>query len=157
MTAGPWRPISLHTYDTHILDIDVRSKVSSSLENVQVSVDFTLSHRVPCTSSIHLLRPDGSQVIGETDVNTASGHARADLVLSAGTAELWYPVGYGKQPIYTVEIRVAGPVRLFYRSFRQRFFTTCWQRTANCLIAEGKRLHFDGPRWCRRNFSIRRD
>lgn len=154
MTAGPWRPISLHTYQTHILDIDVRSKVSTSLQDVQVAVDFTLSHRIPCTSSIHLLRPDGSQVIGETDVNTASGHARADLGLHGGAAELWYPVGYGEQPIYTVEVRVVDPVRLPI-SMARTFSDTNRHRKESCSTAGGKRSHSEGRKSCRINWLTR--
>ncbi|EIN10923.1 glycoside hydrolase family 2 protein [Punctularia strigosozonata HHB-11173 SS5] len=106
MTTGPWRPIFLHTYETRIDDLDIRSKVSPSLD-VFLSVDCTLSHDVACTSSVALVDASGNRVIGGSNLTVKNGYARAEFSLSAGTVDLWYPVGYGKQPIYTVEVQIA--------------------------------------------------
>jgi beta-mannosidase len=112
MTIGPWRPISLHTYQTRIDDLYIRSKVGPSLDS-SLSVDFTLLHEATCTSSVALLDADGNRVIDGSNLTITNGRARAEFSFSAGTIDLWYPVGYGKQPLYTVEIQVADQVRYF--------------------------------------------
>lgn len=110
MTVGPWRPISLNTYSTKISDIDIRSKVSERLD-VNLTVDFSLSDKSPCLASVVLKNPQGDQIALESEMKTTFGHSRAEFGFSAGTLDLWYPVGYGKQPIYTVEISLLNEVK----------------------------------------------
>jgi beta-mannosidase len=104
MTVGPWRPINLHIYDTKILDIDVRSMVSESLD-VNITVDFTLSALTPGAASITLRDRNGVYVAEGSNIKADSGHFRSEFSFSAGSLELWYPVGYGKQPMYTVGVK----------------------------------------------------
>ncbi|KAI0952282.1 hypothetical protein AcV7_008145 [Taiwanofungus camphoratus] len=106
MTAGPWKPISLETYEARITDIDIRSKVSEDL-SANLDVNFTLSRDDRSIASVTLKGPDGSMVIGQSSIKISNSNARAQFKLSPGAYELWYPVGYGKQPVYTVEIEVA--------------------------------------------------
>lgn len=109
MTAGPWKPISLETYEARITDIDIRSKVSEDL-SANLDVNFTLSRDDRSIASVTLKGPDGSMVIGQSSIKISNSNARAQFKLSPGAYELWYPVGYGKQPVYTVEIEVADQV-----------------------------------------------
>ena len=110
MTVGPWKPISLRIYDTMITDVDARSKVSEHLD-VNLTVDFTLSAPSPGLASVTLKDPHGVQIAEESNMKANSGHARAEFGFSAGFLDLWYPIGYGKQPIYTVEVKLADEVR----------------------------------------------
>ncbi|KAG6880726.1 hypothetical protein C0993_004894, partial [Termitomyces sp. T159_Od127] len=48
---------------------------------------------------------DGSVIVSTTAV-TSAGHAKADFYLPSGKVDLWYPVGYGKQPLYTIEAKL---------------------------------------------------
>jgi beta-mannosidase len=109
MTIGPWKPVSLHMYNVRFTDLDVRSKISASLEIV-VTVDLTLSEKTSGLASVVLKSAQGL-VIHTNDVPLDSGSARAELHFSSGELELWYPVGYGKQPLYTVEVTVSDSVR----------------------------------------------
>jgi beta-mannosidase len=52
----------------------------------------------------------GIRIADECNIKTNSGQFRANFGFSAGFLELWYPVGYGKQPIYTIEIEVIDEV-----------------------------------------------
>lgn len=110
MTVGPWKPIKLHTYHTHITDVDIRSTVSESLA-VELTVEFVLSEKKPGFASVHLKNPDGTLRIGESKIETSPGKAKAGFSFSPGVLDLWYPVGYGKQPIYTVEVQIADEVK----------------------------------------------
>lgn len=111
MTAGPWKPISLETYQARISDVDIRARVSEDL-SASLDVSFTLSRDDHSIASVNVRGPDGSLVTGQSSIQIQQSEAKARFKFSAGTYELWYPVGYGKQPLYTVEIEVKDEVRL---------------------------------------------
>ena len=112
MTVGPWKPISLHSYVNRIVDLHIRSIVSESLD-VKVTVDFSVSAKIAGSASIVLKDPDGSRRIEETDMKISSGRGQAEFFFSAGVLDLWYPVGYGKQPIYTAEVQITDEVNIY--------------------------------------------
>jgi beta-mannosidase len=111
MTVGPWKPIGLHTYNTKIVDLDVRSKVSERLD-VNLTVDFSLSTQTSGLASVTLRDSLGIQVAEESNMKANSEPLRAEFTFSAGFLDLWYPVGYGKQPLYTVEVKLADEVHI---------------------------------------------
>lgn len=115
MTVGPWKPISLETYQLRISDVDIRSTVSPSLD-AKVDVTVSLSAAGPAVASVQIKGPDGALLLGQDLIKITEPPVKAQFALSAGTFELWYPVGYGKQPIYTVEITIADEVSV--NSFR---------------------------------------
>jgi beta-mannosidase len=110
MTIGPWKPVSLHTYNIRFIDLDVRSKVSEALD-VKVTVDLTLSEKTSGSISVVLRSAQGYVIHTENGLQCNSGSARAEFHFSPGELELWYPVGYGKQPLYTIEVTVSDSVR----------------------------------------------
>lgn len=117
MTVGPWKPIYLETYQLRISDVDIRTKVSEKLD-AKVDVHITLSAARPAVASVKIKAPDGTLVIGQESMKITDPHVVAQFTLSAGAFELWYPVGYGKQPIYTAEIIIATEVSHFVLSLR---------------------------------------
>ncbi len=110
MTVGPWKPIRLETYATRIVDLDVRPRVDEKL-CAAVDIAFELSKSDHSIATVSVIDPDGKLVIGQSDLAIQSERAEAHFKLSAGAFDLWFPVGYGKQPIYTVEIKIADKVR----------------------------------------------
>ncbi|KAG2042900.1 glycoside hydrolase family 2 protein [Suillus americanus] len=107
MTIGPWKAITLHTYNVHFTDVDVRSDVSEALD-VGITVDLTLSEKAPGgLASVALKNAQNSAILAESNIKVDSGSARAEFRFSPGVLELWYPVGFGKQPLYTVEVIIS--------------------------------------------------
>ncbi|KAH8106015.1 glycoside hydrolase family 2 protein [Cristinia sonorae] len=106
MTVGPWKPIYLETYQVRISDLDIRTKVSETLDAV-VDVHISLSAAQPAVASVNINGPDGVLFVGQHSIRISESPIVANFALSAGTFELWYPVGYGKQPLYTAEIIIA--------------------------------------------------
>ncbi|KAF5387820.1 hypothetical protein D9615_000372 [Tricholomella constricta] len=106
MTVGPWKPISLQSYENRIADLDVRNQVSEALD-VKLIVEFTFSEKAPGLASLVLKAPDGSIEASATKISTDTGHAKVAFDFEAGKLDLWFPVGYGKQPLYTVEAELA--------------------------------------------------
>lgn len=109
MTVGPWKPISLETYVARIVDLDVRNYVSEDL-SASLDVTFSLSTQENGTALVNLKSPDGVLVAGQSNIKINTTDAKAHFSLSSGTFDLWYPVRYGKQPLYTVEVQVADSV-----------------------------------------------
>ncbi|KAH7916082.1 glycoside hydrolase family 2 protein [Hygrophoropsis aurantiaca] len=106
MTVGPWKPIFLHTYQTRLTDIDIRSNVSEALD-VKLTVDISLSEKTSGSASVVLKNAQGATIVKESNIKTTSGSARAEFKFNSGELDLWYPVGYGKQPLYTVDVQIA--------------------------------------------------
>lgn len=109
MTVGPWKPIRLETYSLRISDVDIRPRVNEKLVT-NVDVSFELSRSSEFVAAVHIMDPDGKMVIGQSNMVIKGDRAEAHFKLSAGVLELWYPVGYGKQPIYNVEIKIMDKV-----------------------------------------------
>lgn len=105
MTVGPWKPITLETYQTRITDLDVRSEVSETLD-VKLSATFTFSEKTPGFASFVLKSPDGEVEASSNKIPVGTGHAKVSFEWDAGQLQLWYPVGYGAQPLYTVEVEL---------------------------------------------------
>ena len=110
MTTGPWKPISLQSYTERITDIDARAEVSEALE-VKLSVSFGVSGHTPSSVATVSLRHKTSLVRAEqTGIKIVGERGHADFLFSKEDVELWYPVGYGKQPIYGIEIELRDQV-----------------------------------------------
>lgn len=108
MTVGPWKPIKLETYTARIIDVDIRTTISPEL-NATVNVNFSLSISGRVVSSVQILSPSGALVIGQRGLRVDT-LGKANFGLSKGAYDLWWPVGYGEQPMYTVEITIEDQV-----------------------------------------------
>nr|VWO95209.1 Ras homolog enriched in brain [Ganoderma boninense] len=120
MTVGPWKPIHLETYTTRIVDLDVRPRVDEKL-CADVDITFELSKTDRHIATVSINDPDGRVVIGQTNLAIQSQRAEAHFKLYAGAFDLWFPVGYGKQPIYTVEIKITDKDGHLLASKSQKF------------------------------------
>lgn len=119
ITCGPYRPITLITYNTRIKDIHAAAYVTILPDNA-----FTASLRVSATlsgswdASIAALRvtlrdPADGRMVQSTRVGMSSwdgtGDSLQDALVTWGDlqevgVELWWPVGYGVQRMYTIEV-----------------------------------------------------
>jgi beta-mannosidase len=112
MTIGPWRPVTLHTYQNRISDVDVRSQVSESLA-VKLIADLAFSEQVPGLASFVLKNANGSIEASANRITIENGHCKVTFDWAPGKLDLWYPVGYGAQPMYMVEVELTDEVRLY--------------------------------------------
>ncbi|KAG6817452.1 hypothetical protein H0H87_008620 [Tephrocybe sp. NHM501043] len=105
MTVGPWKPISLQIYESRIVDLDIRTDVSEAL-NVKFTADLALSSTSAGQQASFVLKAADGSVVAFTTASVVNGHAKAAFEFPPGKVDLWYPVGYGKQPLYTVEAKL---------------------------------------------------
>ncbi|KAI9452082.1 beta-mannosidase [Russula earlei] len=106
LSVGPWRPISLHTYHTRISDLRISAQVNEDLE-ATLSIRFALfPSKTSGTAELSLKDPTGFLVSSQSNVKVKRGAAGAVFTFEKGDVKLWYPVGYGEQPLYDVEVLV---------------------------------------------------
>jgi beta-mannosidase len=98
LTCGPWRPINLEIYESRISDLFFDTLVDESLKYAEVVVHALVEGAKP--PKIHFdVSLDGKSLHSAT-VTPKEGDISAKFhVLEPA---LWYPVRYGKQPLYTV-------------------------------------------------------
>lgn len=108
MTTGPWKPIVLETYHTRIGEIRVDADVD---EQLSAAVEVTLAVEgveKDTTAIVQLVNADGKAIVSkEVDVTASDNRGTVAFSLDKGSFDLWYPVGYGKQPLYeaTIELK----------------------------------------------------
>ena len=112
-TAGIWKPIGLERWRTARL-AEVRP-----LATVAEDPDGTRSGRVTVHAQIERSDDDAALTLRATvtgpggeyaaDVTLAQGATDAVVVLDAGEVDLWWPRGYGAQPLYDLLVVLDGP------------------------------------------------
>lgn len=101
MTCGPWRPINLEIFSSRISDLYFTSDVDESLKSAEFVAKVDLEGGAPEVKfSVSL---NGKEVASKT-VDVSKGHATHTFKIS--DPELWYPIRYGKQPLYTITAKL---------------------------------------------------
>ncbi|MEV7808866.1 glycoside hydrolase family 2 protein [Microbispora sp. NPDC088329] len=97
VTAGIWRHIGIETWSTARL-AGVRPLVHGD-GRVEVHVEVERAAERPLTLS--------ASVAGVTEtVTVGAGRRRAVVTLTVPDPELWWPRGYGEQPLYDLTVRL---------------------------------------------------
>jgi beta-mannosidase len=103
MTCGPWRPVRLETYKARISDIRVDYSLGSDLKTASGTIKATVEGNAGKTVSF-------SGELGGTVAFTSTSQLDQDGVATVEfqvkDPKLWYPHGYGEQPLYTVTATV---------------------------------------------------
>ncbi|KAG4424205.1 Beta-mannosidase B [Cadophora malorum] len=97
MTCGPWRPINLEIFSSRISDLYFTSNVDKSLKSAEFVAKADIEGSATEVKFDILL--DGKEVASKT-VTAEKGHASHKFTID--NPALWFPVRYGKQPLYTV-------------------------------------------------------
>lgn len=103
MTAGPWRPVNLEVYSARIGDLYTEINIDDSLKSAGVTTHVVIEG---IGSSVRFdVSIDGETVASETVA--ASENTQATFKIP--NPRLWWPKGYGEQPLYTVRATLLGP------------------------------------------------
>lgn len=103
-TCGPWRQIRLETYEARISDLRTEYKLEDSLD----SVSGTITAKVEGQSgkSVAFEVRSGDEVVVKETADVGS-EGLAQIQFHVNNPKLWYPHGYGDQPLYTVTATVS--------------------------------------------------
>lgn len=97
MTCGPWRPINLEIISSRISDLYFVASVDKSLETAQVAANAEVEGSA--TDVKFVISIDGKEVDSKT-VKASDGLASHTFDIKE--PQLWYPIRYGAQPLYTI-------------------------------------------------------
>jgi len=110
MTVGPWRPIRFHTYEIRIAEVWANAIVSDELEP-RLGLSFELAgNEFTGTVQVSVRDPRRVSIKEIKDVRVAGGKGSTTFAFDDDEIELWYPIGYGKQPLYEIEVAVIDDV-----------------------------------------------
>jgi beta-mannosidase len=101
VTSGIWRPVQLEVWDAarisniHVAQHDVTSAVASVNAQIEVTATEQAAGKLSLSYSL-----TGKKTEVSRDVDLHPGVNHVDIPLEIQRPELWYPAGYGAQPIY---------------------------------------------------------
>ena len=98
LTCGPWRPINLEIYEARLSDLYFDTDVSESLDAADVVAHAQVegsADRIRFDVSLES-KPVASETIDYTSGDTS-------VTFHIRNPSLWYPIRYGKQPLYTIK------------------------------------------------------
>ena len=124
--AGIWRAIAIKGYQGGRLE-DVY--LTQQHQDNRVSLDVRVRSRhwspEPLTLTVKVVAPDGQNFSRSTAIQDGENH----LAIEIEKPELWWPNGYGRQPLYAVETALTnGAVVLDSRKFNIGLRTLTVQR-----------------------------
>lgn len=111
MSSGPWKPIRLEVYHSRIEEMDFPVTLSGNLSVAKIDYNITLETPPPdAIVRVALYSPElTSQVRWETPVYEERfpvDTSGVRGVITVNHPDLWYPVGYGSQPLYRVVVKL---------------------------------------------------
>ena len=111
VTSGIWRPASLNLWDNaRIDDMHIRqADISTAVAHLNAQVKITSAADTPATLRLTYIQ-DGKKVTLTRSVELHRGDNSIDIPVEIAKPALWFPAGYGAQPIYqfTVEVLLGG-------------------------------------------------
>ncbi|KZV98784.1 glycoside hydrolase family 2 protein, partial [Exidia glandulosa HHB12029] len=106
MCAGPWLPILLKSYDAAFEEVHASTTVSSQLES-SLRLDILLKGNLNIAHAVRaVLRDAAGSVVSETVQELQDAKNTKGVVqwkFGKDGVDLWWPVGYGTQHLYTLE------------------------------------------------------
>lgn len=126
MTCGLYRPVVLSSYSVCIDDIFTKASVDDDL-TCSLEVDVSLRGRLTGIDKYRVVLKDSEEnVVRAEDILTEGESKTSRTVVSWNFDEdevrLWWPVGYGEQNLYTVELTILNKVVIFACFTRAAFF-----------------------------------
>ena len=143
VTSGVWRPARLEAWDdARISDLNIRQlDVTKQSAHLLAQVEVTASADSPATVTVHY-GLTGKELTAAQSTDLHAGVNHVALPITIDHPELWYPAGYGSQPLYAfhaaISIRGAtqdtSDVRTGLRSVELRRDPDKWGRSFEFVV-----------------------
>ena len=99
MSCGPWKPVYLESFVSRIEDLSFVGEVREDLQSAKISATAEVVGEAKGVVFI-LTTPDRKRM-KVARAGVADG--KAVTTFRVDSPELWWPHGYGKQPLYSLE------------------------------------------------------
>ena len=101
---GIWKDIRLEGYEgAYIAEVHLNQQHTEGLVKVEARVTVQVWDEMPCSASMRLVSPDGQ--IFETSA-TVTLSDESTLQVDISNPQIWWPNGYGAQPLYQVSVEL---------------------------------------------------
>lgn len=111
VTSGIWRPVRLEAWDkVRIADFAIRQRdVTKQVAHLSAEVELEAATAGPASVSTHYIDDGKPATVTET-LSLHAGRNVIGLPVEIRQPKLWYPAGYGDQPLYefTAQVSTAG-------------------------------------------------
>ncbi|MFJ5259851.1 glycosyl hydrolase 2 galactose-binding domain-containing protein [Streptomyces sp. NPDC088387] len=139
VTAGIWQPIGIHTWSGARLS-EVRPMVSVSEDGTVGRVDVYLAVERAGTGAVSV----GAEIAGvHTAAVLPAGQSSTTVSVEVPEPRLWWPRGYGEQPLYDLTVRAGEDVRHAEIGFR----TVELDTEAFRFVINGRPVFVKGFNW----------
>ncbi|MBN2114980.1 MAG: glycoside hydrolase family 2 protein [Anaerolineales bacterium] len=104
---GVWKDIRLEGYSVRFEDVHVRQEHDSVRVAISAEIQVNTPATLPLTASLKVTAPDGQEWQVEDSLLSlyANGEEKiVNLKSEIENPQLWWPNGYGSQPLYEVEV-----------------------------------------------------
>jgi beta-mannosidase len=101
-TCGPWREVRLETYQCRIKDLRVDYKLDENLKSVQGTISTAIEGS--SGEKVIFTVQDGEKQVFKESAGVGDGIAKVEFHVN--NPKLWYPHGYGEQPLYKITATV---------------------------------------------------
>lgn len=131
MCAGPWRDVYLESYETRIADIYTETRLENDFKKGVLDVAITFEGKLEDNQVfIDLYAPDGKALLSKVYTNKVGNMAEGlqpnvgfrevlEQTFKLDNPQLWYPHGYGEQPLYKLVVKIQnGDTKEFRLGFR---------------------------------------
>ncbi|KAL1302737.1 hypothetical protein AAFC00_003091 [Neodothiora populina] len=108
MTCGPWKPVRVETYHARISDVRVDYSVAEDLKSVIGHITAPIEGHAG--DSVKFSVAFANEVVFEQTTEIATDRT-ANTKFGLDKVKLWYPHGYGEQPLYTVQVSLVSGKR----------------------------------------------
>ena len=107
VTSGIWKPVRLEMWDSaRVDDLFVEQKsISSAVAHLDVQPEIQSSKTQEAHISLTYGVADDEHTVEQT-VTLGPGINKLSLPVNIDSPKLWYPAGYGSQPIYRFDLKV---------------------------------------------------
>jgi beta-mannosidase len=111
VTSGIWRPVRLEAWDkVRIADFAIRQRdVSKDVAHLDAQVEVEASEAGPAAVSVQFSGPGKGEATSPS-ISLHAGRNFIDLPIEIRQPKLWFPAGYGEQPLYefTAQLSIGG-------------------------------------------------
>jgi beta-mannosidase len=143
VTSGIWKPVKLDTWDqARISDFHIRQRdVTAAVAHLTAELEVTASENTAATVTLNYVDAGKKMdVAREVELHTGVNHV--DFPIEINQPKLWYPAGYGAQPLYEFKAQVKtggriedeGSVRTGLRSVVLRREPDQWGRSFEFVV-----------------------
>lgn len=143
VTAGIWQPIGLHTwFAARLAEVRPQVTVDGGTGTVEVRVRIERDTPGPVTVA--------AEIAGER-VETTTEDDQAVVTVTVADPELWWPIGYGDQPRYDLDVTLTGaggePLDLWSRKVGFRSVRVDTTAGAFTLVVNDVPVFVRGVNW----------